>query len=207
MHLPGGILSGHVSAVTALIAGSGIAYTFYHARMERRRGVVQRVALIGAFIFMTQLVNVPLFQGTSGHFLGAALAAALLGPWIAVSVMSAVLVLQCLLLSDGGFTALGANICNMAFVAVGVSYLIQRINPQSRLVLMLSAWSGVFAASGICTLQLSISGIASLPLVAQSMIGSHATIGCVEALVTVAVVSVVEGRVRSAFLRPVAERA
>ena len=62
------------------------------------------------------MLNFPVAGGTSGHFLGAALAAILLGPWLACLTLAVVLGVQAFVFADGGITALGANILNMGVI-------------------------------------------------------------------------------------------
>lgn len=204
MHLPDGILSGHVSAVTAVVGASGFGYTLLQAVRERTTGLATRAGFVGAFIFFAQMIHFPVFAGASGHLMGAALAAALLGPWLAVVVMTGVLAVQSFLFGDGGVTALGANVLTMALIAVTVSWTIQRLNPGSRAFIALSAWAGVFAASGVCTLQLSFSGVASAPLIASAMLGAHALIGVGEAVITLLVIALVEERPGAVVFKPAA---
>ena len=74
------------------------------------------LGVTAAFIFAAQMLNFPVAGGTSGHLLGAALAAILLGPWLACLVMAVVLTTQAFLFADGGITALGANVFNMGVI-------------------------------------------------------------------------------------------
>ena len=79
----------------------------------------RRVPLLGvtaAFVFAAQMLNFPVAGGTSGHFLGAALAAILLGPWLACLSLAVVLGVQAFVFADGGITALGANVLNMGVI-------------------------------------------------------------------------------------------
>ena len=69
--------------------------------------------MLAAFIFAAQMLNFPMAGGTSGHFLGATLAAVLLGPWLACLVMAVVIAVQAFAFADGGISALGANVLNM----------------------------------------------------------------------------------------------
>ena len=127
MHIPDGYLS------------PGTAGVFYGAMLPVWYGAARRVrsalsarllpvmALMSAFCFVIQMLNVPLPGGTTGHAVGAGLAAIVLGPWPAVIAVSATLVVQALLFGDGGITAIGANCFNMAFVQVLVSYYLYRI--------------------------------------------------------------------------------
>ena len=74
------------------------------------------LGVTAAFVFAAQMLNFPVAGGTSGHFLGAALAAVLLGPWLACLVLAVVLVVQAFVFADGGITALGANVLNMGVI-------------------------------------------------------------------------------------------
>ena len=95
----------------------------------------RRVPLLGvtaAFVFAAQMLNFPVAGGTSGHFLGAALAAILLGPWLACLVMAVVLGVQAFVFADGGITALGANMLNMGVIgALLVGGLMHRRAPRA----------------------------------------------------------------------------
>jgi cobalt/nickel transport system permease protein len=129
--------------------------------------------------------------GTSGHLLGAVLAAILLGPSAAVVVVTAVLLVQALLFADGGVLALGANVLNMAIVAVLGGYAVfsalERLLPGPRGFLAAAAcasWWSIVAASIACAAQLAWSGLAPWRLVLPAMAGTHALIGLGEAAVT-----------------------
>ena len=114
MHIPDGFIDLRTAATAAVLAGVGIAIAL---RDVRRHLPPRRVPLIGlaaAFVFAAQMLNFPVAAGTSGHLIGAVLVCVLLGPAAAVIVMTTVLVLQCLMFADGGVTALGANVLNMA---------------------------------------------------------------------------------------------
>jgi cobalt/nickel transport system permease protein len=139
------------------------------------------------------MINFPVWGGTTGHLLGAALATILLGPYAAVIVISVILIIQCLVFGDGGLTALGLNIANMAIVGCLSSWLIFRpISRRSnRAGVLLAAWTSVFVAAAVTAAELTISydmsggtygivGTLSIPL----MLGYHALIGIGEAIIT-----------------------
>ena len=77
---------------------------------------VPLLGVVAAFVFAAQMLNFPIAGGTSGHFLGATLAAVLLGPVAACLVMSVVITIQALAFADGGISALGANVFNMGIL-------------------------------------------------------------------------------------------
>jgi len=201
MHIPDGFVSGSVNAATGAAALGFCALAL--ARADRTLGEKQ-VPLLGvtsAFIFAAQMLNFPVACGTSGHFLGALLAAILLGPLNACLVMTVVLVIQCLGFADGGVTALGSNVFNMGIVGgVGSYYvfrLLQAVLPRTRASFLaaaaVSAWVSVVLAALCCAVELGVSGTVPLKVAISGMVGVHALIGVGEAIITVAVASTVLG--------------
>jgi len=83
---------------------------------------VPYLALAAAFSFVIMMFNVPIPGGSTGHAVGSALVAIILGPWAAVVTTSVALLIQCLLFGDGGITTFGANCFNMAVVIPFVGY-------------------------------------------------------------------------------------
>src|SRR5262245_53023294 len=124
MHVPDGFLNAPTSVATGAIAAVGVGLALRGARKELDDRTAPMAGLAATFIFATQMVNFPVGAGTSGHLLGGALAAALVGPWTGVLCIAVVLVVQCLLFADGGVTALGTNITLMGIVGVGVAWLV-----------------------------------------------------------------------------------
>src|SRR3990167_10742624 len=112
MHIIDGFVSGPVNVAGAVAAAGALAVSPWHASREAQEQphMVPLLATSGAFVFAAQMLNFPIGVGTSGHFLGAAALAALLGPWSACLVMTLVVTLQALVFSDGGLTALGTNV-------------------------------------------------------------------------------------------------
>ena len=124
MHVPDGFLDAPTSLATAGVAVVGVGLALRGARKELDERTAPLAGLVAAFIFATQMVNFPVGAGTSGHLLGGALAAALVGPWTGVLCVSVVLLVQGLLFADGGLTALGTNITLMALAGVGTAWLV-----------------------------------------------------------------------------------
>ena len=157
------------------------------------------MGVLAAFIFAAQMLNFPVAGGTSGHMVGAALAAILIGPWGAIIIMAAVLMAQSLIFQDGGLLALGANIFNMGIIASFSAYYIYRLvetlfgsSVKAKLIGGFAAgWASVFLAAIVCALELAISGASPLRAVMPAMAGVHALIGIGEGLITVAVLRLV----------------
>jgi cobalt/nickel transport system permease protein len=199
MHIPDGFLSPEVAATTAVAATAAVGYGLKTASetLDDRR--VPLLGVTGAFIFAAQMLNFPVAGGTSGHFLGAALAAILLGPWLACLTMAVVLGLQAFVFADGGITALGANVLNMGVIGallVGALMLAtRRVLPKSRTMLLaisgVGAWLAVMAGAAATALELGISGTVPLATVLPAMLGVHAVIALGEAVITVAAVGAV----------------
>lgn len=199
MHIPDGFLSTGVSITTGVIAAGAVGYGMVKAREELDEKSVPLLALCAAFVFAAQMLNFPVAGGTSGHFLGGVLVAVLLGPWLGSLVIALVLLVQCLGFADGGITALGANVFNMAVLGTIVSYYIfygiKSLLPKNKTYFMASvgvaAWCSVMLASGACAVELAVSGTTPLSVALPAMLGVHAIIGIGEAFITVLVVGIV----------------
>jgi cobalt/nickel transport system permease protein len=199
MHIPDGFLSPEVAGATAVAGAAAVGYGLKtaNAALDERR--VPLLGVTGAFIFAAQMLNFPVAGGTSGHFLGAALAAILLGPWLGCLTMAVVLGLQAFVFADGGITALGANVLNMgvigALIVGGAMLASRRTLPKSRALLLaitgVGAWLAVMAGAAATAIELAISGTVPLNTVLPAMLGVHALIGLGEAVITVAAVSAV----------------
>jgi len=202
MHIPDGFLSLPVATGTAVLAIAGLAIAIRDVKNNLPEKKVPLLGLAAAFIFAAQMLNFPVAAGTSGHLTGATLATVLLGPSAAVIVISAVLILQCLMFADGGITALGANIFNLAVVVPVVSYVIYRFiigfgtssnaEPdlfKKLLAILIAAWISIVAASIFCAFELALSNAAALQLVLPAMSGVHMVIGLGEAAITAFVIA------------------
>jgi cobalt/nickel transport system permease protein len=199
MHIPDGFLDLRTAATAAVLAGAGLAYA---VRDVRRRLPPRRVPLMGlaaAFVFAAQMINFPVAAGTSGHLIGAALVTVLLGPGPAIVAMTAVLLLQSLMFADGGITALGANVLNLAVIAPAVAAVVyalvrRLVGPGPRSMLLAAgcaAWCSTLAAALACAAQLAASGIAPWGTVLPAMGTVHMVIGLAEAVITMLVLAVV----------------
>jgi cobalt/nickel transport system permease protein len=199
MHIPDGFLSNEVAVACAIPAVAAVGYGLRRAEVDLDDRRVPLLGVTAAFIFAAQMLNFPVAGGTSGHFLGAALAAVLLGPWLACLVLAVVLFVQAFVFADGGITALGANVFNMGViggVVVGSLMLAARTAlPKTRGVLLgvtaAGAWLAVMAGAAACAVELAVSGTVPLGTVLPAMLGVHTIIGAGEAVITVAAVSAV----------------
>ena len=134
MHIPDGFLEPEVLIPLGLVSAAGIAVSLRKlSGNSPSAGRAPLVGLAAAFVFAAQMVNFPVASAVSGHLLGATFLAILFGPWMTLLVMSAVLILQAFLFQDGGITALGANIFNLAIVAnFSASFLYRLIAGKGR---------------------------------------------------------------------------
>ncbi len=141
MHVPDGFLDAPTSVATGVgRRGGGGRSALRGARRELDDRTAPLAGLVATFVFATQMLNFPVGAGTSGHLLGGALAAVLVGPWTGVLCMSVVLLVQSLLFADGGITALGTNITLMGIVTVA-GRLAGLPRPRSRCCPSGSGWS------------------------------------------------------------------
>jgi cobalt/nickel transport system permease protein len=193
MHVPEGFLSPEVAAFTTAFAVVAVAYGARVARAEMSESRLPLFGAVAAFLFAAQMLNFPVAGGTSGHFLGAALAAVLLGPWMACLVVALVLAVQAFVFADGGIGALGANVLNMGvlggLLAGCLLLAARRFLPASRASFLgsvgLVSWLTVMVAAAATSHELALSGTVSLATVLPAMLGVHALIGVGEALITV----------------------
>ncbi len=199
LHIPDGFLNVATVATTYAVSAGSVSYAVKAANKKLREKHVPLMGVLAAFIFAAQMLNFPVAGGTSGHLIGAALAAILLGPWAAVLIMSCVLLAQSLIFQDGGLLALGANIFNMGIIASFSGYYLYRLAiallGEGRKGMMISAfigaWGSVFLASIVCAIELAVSGASPMAVVLPAMAGFHVLIGIGEGLITGAALSMV----------------
>ena len=117
LHAPDGFFTLPVAAIGYLISAVFIAIAIHRTNRQLNERLIPTMGVMAAFIFAAQMLNFPVAGGTSGHLVGGALAAIVLGPWAAILVMTAVVGLQALLFQDGGLVVLGINTLNMAILS------------------------------------------------------------------------------------------
>jgi cobalt/nickel transport system permease protein len=203
MHVPDGFLNAPTSALTGAVAVVGVGLALRGARRELDDRTAPMAGLVATFIFATQMVNFPVGAGTSGHLIGGALAAVMVGPWTGILCMAVVLTVQSLLFADGGITALGTNITLMGITAVGVAWvvltLLRGVLPRRPASVApaaaVAAFVSVPAAAMLFTGLFALGGDPSIPIgkVAVAMAGWHILIGIGEATITSLIVASVVG--------------
>lgn len=201
MHVPDGFLDVPTSVATGVVAVGAVGLALRKAAPEIKESGPALPGLVAAFVFATQMVNFPVGAGTSGHLMGGALAAALVGPWTAVLVMTVVLLIQGVLFADGGLTALGTNVWVLGAVTVLAGYLVMaallRVLPKTRGSVVAASSIGALVSVPVAALVFTglyaVGGTVDIPTgrVAAAMVGWHTLIGIGEALITGAVVSAV----------------
>ncbi|MFE7756741.1 energy-coupling factor ABC transporter permease [Streptomyces sp. NPDC057429] len=201
MHVPDGFIDAPVSAVAGVVAAGAVAVSLRGARRELEERTAPLAGLVAAFVFAVQMLNFPVAAGTSGHLLGGALAAILVGPYTGVLCIAVVLLMQGILFADGGLTALGVNISVMGVVTVVVAYALFRgltgVLPRTRrsttAAAFVAALVSVPAAAVAFTLLYAVGGTTDVPIgkVLTAMVGVHVLIGIGEAAITALTVGAV----------------
>ncbi|WP_297627473.1 energy-coupling factor ABC transporter permease [Nocardioides sp.] len=197
--MPDGFLDAPTSVTTGAVAAAGVALALRGARRELDDRTAPMAGLVATFVFAAQMINFPVGAGTSGHLMGGALAAVLVGPWTAILCMAVVLLVQGLLMADGGITALGTNITLMGLVTVGVGWgvfvVLRRLLPARTSRVASSAAVAAFVSVPVAALAFTglfaVGGTAPVDLqaVLVAMLGWHTLIGLGEAAVTGLVVA------------------
>lgn len=194
LHIPDGFVSAPVAVGGWLATAAVVAYAARRANRDLSERAVPLMGVMSAFIFAAQMMNFPVAGGTSGHMLGGALAAVLLGPWAGIIVMTSVVSLQAFLFQDGGIVALGVNVLNMGILSSFTGYALYRGitafaagNHNLRLVaVFVAAWVSVEVAAIATALQLAASSTSPLGVALPAMVGVHALIGIGEGLISAA---------------------
>ena len=153
MHISNGIIDGPVAAIFAALALAALTACVLRGRRDLDDRLAPMAGLVAAFIFAVQMLNFPIFTaGVSGHLLGGALAAMLVGPWVGALCVAVVLVVQALIFGDGGVAMLGLNITNMALLGTAAAYvliaLLLRVLPRTRAGLAVTAFVAAHAQRG-----------------------------------------------------------
>ncbi len=194
MHIPDGFISVGTAVVTYAGSAGALAYSVKRANTELKEREVPLMGVMAAFIFAAQMINFKVATGTSGHLLGGALVAILLGPWAGSLIITAVLVVQALILQDGGLIALGANVFNMAVIGVWSAYAVYSLlrrflgGPKGMYMsTFVAAWISVMLASLVAALELAVSHMSPLQVVVPAMAIVHALIGIGEGVITTGV--------------------
>lgn len=201
MHLSDGLLAGPVALLFGAVAVLGLTVAVVGARRDLDDRTAPMAGLVAAFVFAVQMLNFPVLPGVSGHLLGGALAAILVGPYTGALCISIVLVVQSLLFADGGLTMLGANVTNMALIGTVVGYLVavalRPLAVRGRAGLLGTAFTaallGTVGASLGFVLEYALGGATSISMswVFGSIVGVHGLIGIGEGVITALTVSAV----------------
>ena len=203
MHIPDGFINAPTSLAAGAVAAGGVGVSLRRAAHTLQERQAPLAGLVAAYIFALQMLNFPVAAGTSGHLLGGALAAVLVGPWAGALCVAVVLLVQGLLFADGGLSALGLNIINMALVTAWGGYavflLLRRAMPATKTSVTVSA--GIAAGISVVLASLAFvveyaiggAGGASVGTVLAAMMGVHTLIGIGEGIITALTVGVVLG--------------
>jgi len=201
MHIPDGFLPISQAIVYWIVALVFIALSLRWAKREMSEEKVPLVAVLAAGIFAIQTLNMALPisvipGGVSGHVVGAALAAIVLGsPFAAVFILTLVLVLQGIFFGDGGITAMGANIINMGVLGGFFGFYTYRsvntVFHNQFSAAFIAGWVSLFIPAIVCAVELAVAGTLPLAFGLVTMGVYHALIGIIEGGVTAFALSLI----------------
>lgn len=201
MHVPDGFINAATSVGTGVVAAGGLGVSLRRAGAALADRQIPLAGVTAALVFALQMINFPVLPGVSGHLMGGALAAILLGPWMGAAVVSVVVIVQALFFADGGVSALGVNVLNIAIVTALVAWpvfrALMRLLPATRAAAlgaaMAASFLSVLASSTAFVLEYAVGGVGGAPLdlVLGAMTGIHALIGVGEGLITAAALGTV----------------
>jgi cobalt/nickel transport system permease protein len=195
MHIPDAFIPLPQAAIYWIIALFFLALAIKWARSEMNEDKIPLIAVLAAGIFALQSFNLPVSMGTSGHLVGGALAAIVLGsPFAAVFILTLVLIIQGFIFGDGGITTMGVNIINMGVIGGFVGYysfqVILKTVKNSYVSAAVAAWLACFIPALACAVEMALAGTFPLVpgLIAMGLY--HAIIGVIEGIVTAVVIYV-----------------
>jgi cobalt/nickel transport system permease protein len=203
VHIPDGFINAPASLAAGAAAAGGVGVSLRRAAQTLQDRQAPLAGLVAAYIFAVQMLNFPVAAGTSGHLLGGAMAAILVGPWAGALCVAVVLLVQGLLFADGGLSALGLNIVNMSLVTAWGGYavfaLLRRALPATKASVTaaagVAAGISVVLASLAFVVEYAVGGNGGAPMgtVLAAMVGVHTLIGIGEGLITALTVGLVLG--------------
>ena len=199
MHVPDGFMNVTMSAATGVIRFGTLWAYIRSAKDLIADKFIALTGMMSALIFVLQMINFPVAAGTSGHLLGGALAVIVLGPRLGLICLSVVVIIQSLLFADGGLSALGVNVLNMAIVTTTTSwfivkYWIKFIGKNKTSIVTVSVLAGILSvvfSSIAFTIQYAIGGTISIPVgtVLIAMVTTHLIIGLGEGIITALIIT------------------
>ena len=199
MHVPDGFMNVTMSAATGVISFGTLWAYIRSAKDLIADKFIALTGMMSALIFVLQMINFPIAAGTSGHLLGGALAVIVLGPRLGLICLSVVVIIQSLLFADGGLSALGVNVLNMAIVTSATSwfivkYWIKFIGKNKTSIVSVSVLAGILSvvfSSIAFTIQYAIGGTISIPVgtVLLAMVTTHFVIGFGEGIITALIIT------------------
>ena len=199
MHVPDGFMNVTMSAATGVISFGTLWAYIRSAKDLIADKFIALTGMMSALIFVLQMINFPIAAGTSGHLLGGALAVIVLGPRLGLICLSVVVIIQSLLFADGGLSALGVNVLNMAIVTSATSwfivkYWIKFIGKNKTSIVSVSVLAGILSvvfSSIAFTIQNAIGGTISKPVgtVLLAMVTTHFIIGFGEGIITALIIT------------------
>jgi len=194
MHIPDGYLSPEISILMNMVSLIFLFWCWRKAKGAYPKSFASILAVSSAFVFVAQMINFPITYGTSGHLVGGTFLSVVLGPYAAVLSMTIVLLMQALFFADGGISALGANIFNMAVIG-GLSFFIVKLIAGSStrgkrfaIGVFVASWLSVVLGALACGLEIGISPVFSqvggIAITVPAMLFWHTLIGLAEAAIT-----------------------
>jgi cobalt/nickel transport system permease protein len=196
VHIPDGFLTNRIAVSLDVVSAAGILYAARRTKLDLSGRMVPVMGVLAAFVFAAQMLNFPILGGTSGHLIGGALLAILLGPMTGFLTIATVVIAQALFLQDGGLIALGANIFNISAVTSFSGYALYKClggeaARGKRMIFagFLAGWASLMVSSLFCAIQLGLSGAIPLRIGLTTMLGYHAVVGMIEGTLTAGVLS------------------
>src|SRR3990170_3589758 len=194
MHIPDGFLDPAVAILMFAVAVGFLAWSWKKVQATYSRCFVSLLAISSALVFAAQMINFPIFFGTSGHLVGGTFLAVLLGPYAAMLSMTIVLMMQAFFFADGGIIAFGANVFNMAVIGALSIFIVKFLTRKSKSTrrfassVFIASWLSVVVGSLAAAVEIGISpafaDAGGVMVTIPAMLFWHVIIGLGEGAIT-----------------------
>ena len=192
MHLPDGLIPLWQSAIYWILAIITLAFFLFKlTKTEEKEKILVNTAIFAAATVALSSLSIPSPFGVPIHFFIIPLAAILLGPLTGVTVAFLCFLVQFLFLGMGGITSLGANTVTMgivmSFSTYGFYKLISALD--ERFGVFAGTFMGIIMATVAQVLILLVASVATLEMLAATLIPFYLFVAVIEGVANVLIVS------------------
>jgi len=190
MHIPDGLIPFEQAMIYLIISLVILGIFFYYT--SRKSDMEKRLVITGVLTAITVVATsftIPSPMGIPMHFFIIPLVVLILGPCNASLVSFLALLVQSLVIGEGGITTLGVNVLDMGIILSAVVYFVHSLfsNINERLAIFLSTLCGILAATLAQIIILVLANTTSLEVLLGSLLPYYLMVGVIEGILAVVI--------------------